>query len=227
MSAANTPTAHALRSSPLRNVLEKAGRQIEVVDGVEISGTGPMPGALADLSTCDRFGLKGRKAADWLADLGIPLPAGPNLLIERNDGLIVARYAESEFVLADFARAVSPAVDRLRQALEEARPNHCFAVPRAESQAAFGLSGNAVLATLSAVCPADLRARAFGPGDVLQTLCAGVSAQLWNLARGDATRVIVLCDASVAHHQWRALHNAIPAADDRVGPQGAWFMRTK
>jgi len=68
-----------------------------------------------------------------------------------------------------------------------------------------------------------LRVQAFGPGDVLQTLCAGISAQLWNLSNDGATRVVLLCDASLARHQWGALQAAVIAAGGQTGAQVAWF----
>ncbi|HSW23316.1 MAG TPA: hypothetical protein VLJ62_11160, partial [Burkholderiaceae bacterium] len=104
--------------------------------------------ALADLSRCDRLGIKGRGAASWLSARRVALPPRPNRLIERDDGLIVARYSESEFAFADFTGATSGPVDELRQALENERPDGCFSVPRADSQAAFGLSGGGVMRAL-------------------------------------------------------------------------------
>jgi sarcosine oxidase subunit gamma len=183
--------------------------------------TQPLP-ALANLSRCDRFGVKGKGAPSWLSSMGVQLPSRPNRLIEGDDGLIVARYGETEFAFANFHRPASRTVDELRQALERGRPEGCYSVPRADSQAAFGVAGEAALRVLAAVCPADLRARAFGPGDVLQTLCAGVSAQLWNLSQDDATRVVVLCDSSVARHQWAALHHAITVAGESAERHRDW-----
>lgn len=162
-----------------------------------------------DLSKFDRLGLKGRGAADWLTGQGIEFPDRPNRLLVRADGTVVARYAEREFVLASFSRNESD-FSGLRRALEAGRPEGCYSVPRADSQAAFGLAGSNAVQVLSALCPADLRPRAFGRGDVLQTLCAGVSTQLWSLPDN---RIVVLCDSSVGHHQRAALQ----AAMDRLG----------
>lgn len=215
----------SVRVSPLRYLLRQAGWRIEVIDGAEVSGVDRGLEALADLSTCDRLGLKGRGVAAWLQARGIELPPKPNRLIERDDGLVVARYGETEFALADFRRAASPLVDGLRRAHEEQRPEASYDVPRAHGQAAFGLCGAPALQALAALCPADLRAQSFRPGDVLQTLCGGVNAQLWNLTRGDAERMVLLCDVSVARHQWAALHEAIVAAGGRAGAQAAWFVR--
>jgi len=225
MKASRQARTDAVRVSPLRSMLRQAGWRIEVVDGAEVSGMDMELEALADLSTCDRFGLKGRGVAAWLQARGIEFPPQPNQLIELDDGLVVARYGETEFVLADFRRAASPLVDGLRSAHDEQRPDTTYDVPRAHGQAAFGLCGAHALQALAALCPADLRARSFVPGDVLQTLCGGVSVQLWNLTRDDAQRLVLLCDVSVARHQWAALHDAIVTAGGRAGSQAAWFAR--
>jgi Ser/Thr protein kinase RdoA (MazF antagonist) len=93
-------------------------------------------------------------------------------------------------VLADFAGPTSATVQGLRAALEGARSEGCYDVPRAESQAVFGLAGPWLTAALAALCPADLRAAAFPPAGVLQTQCAGVGAQLWNLSRTGLDRAV-------------------------------------
>jgi len=164
---------------------------------------------VVELSGYDRLGLKGRGAARWLADRGVEMATQANRVVVQADGLVVARYAENEFAFADFSSTTAGTVETLRRALERERPPGCYSVPRVDSQAAFGLAGDAALHVLSALCPADLRPRAFGPGDVLQTLCAGVSAQLWQLPNEPVLQVIVLCDSSVAHHQRAALRGAI------------------
>ena len=225
MNPSRTAGTDAIRVSPLRSILRQTGTRIEPVDGVEVSGMGVELEALADLSTCDRLGLKGRGVAAWLQAQGIEFPPKANQLIERDDGMVVARYGETEFALADFSRAASPLVNGLRRAYETQRPDATYDVPRAHSQAAFGLCDKPALQALEALCPADLRGQSFARGDVLQTLCSGVSVQLWNLTRTDAQRLVLLCDVSVARHQWAALHDAIVIAGGRAGAQAAWFAR--
>ena len=107
MSSSNESTAGARRVSPLRGVLQAAGWAPGSVDGVELSGGGAGPVGLVDLSTCDRIGVKGRGAVAWLSAAGVGLPSQPNRLLERPDGLTVARLSDSEFVLADFAGSES------------------------------------------------------------------------------------------------------------------------
>ena len=109
--------APAVRVSPLRSLLKREGWQLGTVDGVEVSGTSTTLEALADLSTCDRLGLKGPSAVAFLQACGLALPEQPNRLLAHDDGLIVARYGESEFALADCRGVVSPAIDGLRAAL--------------------------------------------------------------------------------------------------------------
>ena len=223
MSSSIESTASARRVSPLRGVLQAAGWAPGSVAGVELSGGGAGPLGLADLSTCDRIGVKGRGAVAWLGAMGVALPSQPNRLLERPDGLTVARLSDSEFVLADFAGPTSATVQGLRAALEGARPEGCYDVPRAESQAVFGLAGPWLTAALAALCPADLRAAAFPPAGVLQTQCAGVGAQLWNLSRTGLDRAVLSCDASLAAHVWSALLASVVAAGGHTAPQSSWF----
>ena len=223
MSTLSNPMVPAVRRSPLRILLQRDGCHLERIDDVEVSCAGSGPGLLTDLSTCDRIGLKGRGSAAWLQSRGIGLPDRPNRLLECPDGLLVARLAESEFLLADFRGARSIAVEEIREACATERPEGVHDVPRAEGQAAFGLSGDGALSVLAAVCPADLRPCVFDRGDVLQTLCAGVGAQLWNVSCAPLTRVIVLCDASVAEHVWEALIEPVRREGGGVGPQIVWF----
>lgn len=226
MNAASDIPDEAVRVSPLRAVMRRGGMAPERVGTIEVSGTGREPGALADLSTCDRIGFKGRESGGWLASRGLELPDRPNRVVERADGLAIARLADTEFVLADFADPGAPAIAAIRAAHAREPAAGCYDVPRAESQAALGLWGAAACAALAAVCPADLRAAAFTAGDVLQTTCAGVSAQLWNLSRGGTGRCVLLCDASLAQHVWDAVHAAVLAEGGRTGPQAAWFAPT-
>ncbi len=220
------PTRVAVRRSNLRVVALEAGLELDVVDGVELARGAPAAAAgatIADLSTCDRLGMKGRGSAAWLASQGVPLPERPNRLVVRDDGLLVARYAENEFVLATFGALRSAAIDAIREALRPGRPAGCYPVPRADSQAAFGLCGDGTLEALASLCAADLRPAAFGPGDVLQTMCAGIGAQLLNRSTAGATRVVVLCDASFARHAWDALLDASAAEGGRIASQADWF----
>jgi sarcosine oxidase subunit gamma len=213
----------ALRVSPLRAELQAAGWVLRNQGGVEVWDDGSGREGLTDLSTCDRIGLKGRGAAAWLAEAGVDLPTQPNRLLERADGVIVARLSDTEFVLADFTDPTAAGFQALRAALEAGRPDGCYEVPRAESQAVFGLVGDWVHTALSAVCPADLRPTAFPPGGVLQSQCAGVGAQLWNLSKTGLDRVVLSCDASLAVHVWNALRTCVAAAGGTTGSQATWF----
>lgn len=214
----------AVRVSPVRSLLKAAGCRVVDLEGVQVSGDGPGRRGLADLSTCDRMGLKGRAAPAWLASAGVAMPPQPNRLVEGGDGLVVARLSDTEFALADFRDATSPRLQALRAELEATRPDGCYGVPRAESQAAFGLEGDWIPAALSALCPADLRVTAFPPGSVLQTLCAGVGAQVWNLSSQGLERAVLTCDASLAAHVWCALHHAVTMAGGSIGSQAGWFV---
>jgi sarcosine oxidase subunit gamma len=225
-----TPPMAAVRRSGVRRHLLEAGLALRVEGSVELSAGGRRAPTvtLVDLSTCDRIGLKGRGSAHWLASRGLALPPRPNRLATCDDGLTVARYGEGEFLVADFRAATSAGVAGLRAEVAAARPAGCYAVPRSDGQAAFGLDGPRCIEALAGLCPADLRARAFGPEAVLQTFCAGVGAQVLNLSGDASTRIAVLCDASYAGHMWAALADAVGALDGALAGQAEWFdMQTE
>jgi sarcosine oxidase, subunit gamma len=218
--------AIAVRRSALRQTLLQAGFQIECVGDVEIvRGGPPVAGGptVADLSSCDRWGLKGPNSAQWLAAQGVPLPDRPNRLLCREDGLIIGRYGINEFMLATVVHTSCNAIDALRQTLTHARPAGCYPVPRVDGQAALGLQGEGWIDLLAGLCAADLRPRAFGPGDVLQTRCAGVGVQLLHLPSADVPRGLVLLDASYATHLWSELLGAARHAGGGCAPQSAWL----
>ena len=74
---------------------------------------------------CERFGLKGPRAAEWLEARRIALPAAPNQWVSgadtgTSDALLVARLGSSEFFLEDGSGG-----DRVRDlelALESGQP---------------------------------------------------------------------------------------------------------
>ncbi len=220
----------AVRRSNLRRLLQDKGLRIVAVDSVEVSERGPSDGVaregaptLADLSTCDRIGLKGRESTRWLEAHGIALPERPNRLRLRDGGVVVARYGDAEYLLATFRSTKSDVIGEVRTELESTRPAGCHAVPRVDGQAVFGLAGVGCVESLSGLCPADLRPAQFGPQDILQTLCAGVSAQVLNLSADGARRIVVLCDASYAYHLFAALSDAVSSAGGAITAQSAWF----
>lgn len=169
---------------------------------------------LADLSGCRRLGVKGRGVIAWLESLGLRQLPLPNRLHRDEQGLLIARHAEFEFLFLAPGPAAEPALQRLRDDLEQTRPEGCYSVPVEDSLAVFGLPAAAAQDALSTLCAVDLRLPAFPVGTIVQTLSAGAAVRLWHVPGGAASEVLVLCDASLAHHHRAALHRGIRGLDE-------------
>jgi sarcosine oxidase subunit gamma len=123
----------------------------------------------------DRLGLKGPRAAEWLAAQGIDLPATPNTWTHSDaaiaaDALLVARLGTAEFFLEDGAagttlKRMSPALDR--------NPPGVYPVLREDWT--FHLRGERVHDALAQVCNVNFAALSLDSRPLIMTLMIGVA----------------------------------------------------
>jgi sarcosine oxidase subunit gamma len=124
---------------------------------------------------CHRVGLKGPRAADWLATQGIDVPATPNTWTHSEDGiaadaLLVARLGAAEFFLEDGAAGTR--LERILPALHE-NPTGVYPVLREDL--AFGLGGERVHDVLAQVCNVNFAALPLDSRPLIMTLMIGVA----------------------------------------------------
>ena len=123
----------------------------------------------------DRVGLKGPRAAEWLAANGIPLPAAPNTWAQSEesqsaDPLLVARLGTSEFFLED--GAAGTALKRISRSLDAPTPG---VYPVIREDWAFLLGGEGVHEVLAQVCNVNFAALPLDSHPVIMTLMIGVA----------------------------------------------------
>jgi sarcosine oxidase, subunit gamma len=122
----------------------------------------------------DRVGLKGPKAAEWLAANGVPLPAAPNTWAHSepslSDPLLVARLGASEFFLEDGAGGT--ALERISRSLDRPQPG---VYPVIREDWAFVLGGEGVHEALVQVCNVNFVALPLYSHPVIMTLMIGVA----------------------------------------------------
>jgi sarcosine oxidase subunit gamma len=145
-----------------------------------------------------RFGLKGPRAAEWLAGHGIGVPAAPNTWSESaaeppEAALFVARLGAAEFFLEDAAGAerlcaIAP--------VAEAHPPGVYPVLRQD--AAFSLSGGAVHDVLAQVCNIDFKDLDLAPRPIVMTSMIGVSVLVQPREVAGARRYRIWCDPTFA-----------------------------
>jgi len=123
----------------------------------------------------ERLGLKGPRAAQWLAAQGILLPMAPNSWTHSEPSiaagaLLVARLGSSEFFLEEgmagaTLRRISPSLDE--------HPPGVYPVPREDW--AFDLGGEGVHDVLAQVCNVNFAALALDSNPLIMTLMIGVA----------------------------------------------------
>jgi sarcosine oxidase, subunit gamma len=123
----------------------------------------------------DRLGLKGPRAAEWLAAHGIVLPMTPNTWIHSeeagvSDGLLVARLGTAEFFLEDGTAGTT--LERMSPALDE-HPTGVYPVLREDW--AFHLAGERVHEVLAQVCNVNFAALSLNSNPLIMTLMIGVA----------------------------------------------------
>lgn len=147
----------------------------------------------------DRFGLKGPRAAQWLAEHGLGAPTAPNTWVEvaapgePDAALLVARLGAAEFFLEDRAagtllRSIEPAA--------EAHPAGVY--PLLRQDAAFTLSGAAVHEVLAQVCNVNFADLSVDSRPIVMTLMIGVSVLVMPRIVGGARRYRIWCDPTYA-----------------------------
>ena len=122
-----------------------------------------------------RLGLKGPRAAQWLAANGIDLPLAPNTWMEAPaasaaQALLVARLGNSEFFLEDAPSGTT--LERIAPSLQE----HAAGVyPVLREDWAFVLCGAGVHEVLAQVCNVNFAALKLATRPLIMTLMIGVA----------------------------------------------------
>jgi sarcosine oxidase, subunit gamma len=124
---------------------------------------------------CDRLGLKGPRAGEWLAAHGIVLPAAPNTWTHSPetlaaDALLVGRLGTGEFFLEDGTAGTS--LKRISDSLQ-GRPAGVYPVLREDW--AFHLGGEGVHDVLAQVCNVNFAALMLDSNPLIMTLMIGVA----------------------------------------------------
>jgi sarcosine oxidase subunit gamma len=140
-----------------------------------------------------RLGLKGPRAAEWLASQGAAVPAGPNCWQRVSYGaarhLLVARLGHTEFFLEDGEGGAALAT--LETALA-GEPGGVYPVLREDF--AFQMSGAGVDEALAQVCNVNFAGLDLASRPLIMTLMIGVAVLAVPEGEGDARQYRFWCD---------------------------------
>lgn len=170
------------------------------VNGTRLPGSFAREGdireiAIADLSCFTKIGLKGPRAAGWLADSGLMVPSRPNSWAPLPTGGLIARLAESEFFIED------DSADHIAPLLENA-PQQVYAVPRHDT--AISLAGKRVNDVLLQTCSVDF-ASITAQGVLLITSMIGVPVLVVPQNRNRLPLVRIWVDPTFGPYLWHSL----------------------
>ena len=164
-----------------------------------------------------RFGVKGPRAAELLAQLGVNVPSRPNTWAplraqDREDSRnIIARLGNTEFFIEE--QGESPVI----MALEAALPAP-GAYPALREDAAFLLGGARATEVLAEVCNVPFAALTLTQRPVIMTLMTGVAVLVLLQPDTDSGGVVfrIWCDPSFGSYLWETLAEVIRTTSGRA-----------
>lgn len=151
---------------------------------------------LSDLSHQRRAGAKGKGAAQWLSDLGLPIPPEPNRWSSLPQGGMIARLGETEYLI----EGETTLIDRIIQAN---RVDRVYPVLRQD--AAFALCGSKVNELFLQTCNVDFRTLDANPTQVILTSMAGVSVTVISAKLSSTPSYRIWCDGTYGIYLWETL----------------------
>lgn len=205
--------AHALRKpvsgevNGMETALSFAAADVEATRSQTLS--------ICDVSNLNRFGVKGPHAANWLTAAGITLPDGTNSWTPQDNGSLVMRLGNSEFLLED-----RPEND-LAQTLNDTAADMDGVHKVLRNDAAFIVSGELTPALFSEVCAIDLEGDTLENNRLVMTVIAGVSATLLKQELDGQSVYRIWCDGTFGPYLWKTLLTIIE--EQGGGPIGFNF----
>ena len=153
---------------------------------------------IMNVSTLQRYGVKGPQASQWLANHGISIPAEANTWI-LSDHVIVMRLGASEFLIED--QIDGKTCSKLEADVD--RVSGVYKVPRAD--ASYLLAGSQVLNLLSELCTLDLRETALAENEVIMTQVAGITVIVLRQSIKNETVYRLWCDGTYGMYMFHTL----------------------
>lgn len=164
--------------------------------------------ALVDLTNLARVGFRGTDSAEFLLSKGYHLPETPNHATLQDDGSMVARLSQTEYLLLGSLRDAGTRVSDLEahwQLSEQAN----YLLPRQDSHAWLLLTGEHCAAVMAKLCGVDLRDGNFTQGAVAQTSAARINVIVINSHTTALPSFHILCDRASVSYFWDAVLDAM------------------
>jgi sarcosine oxidase subunit gamma len=205
--------AHALRK-PVNGEVNGMETALSF-DAADVEAKRSQTLSICDVSNLNRFGVKGPQAAHWLQAAGIKLPGTTNSWTPQDNGSLVMRLGNTEFLLED-----QPEND-LTGMLNDTAVNEGGVHKVLRNDAAFIVSGELTPALFSEVCAIDLEGATLEENRLVMTVIAGVSATLLKQTLNGQSVYRIWCDGTFGPYLWKTLLGIIE--EQGGGPVGFNF----
>jgi sarcosine oxidase, subunit gamma len=152
-------------------------------------------------------GVKGPRAAEWLAAQGLTVPAAPNTYsaaVDMADEPVVARLGSSEFFLEQ--GQPGDVVRRVTAATVGGLPG---VYPILREDCAWSLQGAGAEEMLAEVCNINFAALDVAARPVIMTLMIGVAVLVLPLGSAELRRYRIWCDPTYGHSLGEALEGVV------------------
>jgi sarcosine oxidase subunit gamma len=155
---------------------------------------------IVDVSCHTRFGVKGAKAAQWLAQQGLAIPDRPNSWMPLRAGGLIARLGLTEFLVEDSIHsAIAPQLTHLCQS----PPAQVYPVLRQDL--ALVLVGDLVPELLRQTCSINFQALPLTDRPVILTSMIGVAVTIIPDKYQDNRCYRIWCDGTFGIYFWETL----------------------
>ncbi len=205
--------AHALKK-PVSGDVNGMQTALSFADA-DVEATRSKTLSICDVSNLNRFGVKGPQAADWLKAAGIKLPETTNSWTSQENGSLVMRLGNTEFLLEDKPE------NQLAKTLSDTAVEQSGVHKVLRNDAAFIVSGELTPALFSEVCAIDLDNGSLEDNRLVMTVIAGVSATLLKQTLNGQSVYRIWCDGTFGPYLWKALLGIIE--EQGGGPVGFNF----
>lgn len=195
-----------LRLSPIYEALQSCGGTWRTVLGMPSLVALPTDQTyaerigIADLSALTRFGVKGAKAGEWLAQQGMPIPDRPNSWHPLPEGGMIARLGLTEFLIED---SVNSAIAPQLATVCQSPPAKVYPVLRQDL--VLGLVGARLHDLLRQTCSFNFQALALDGRPVVLTAMIGVAVTVLPRERNGQPCYRIGCDGTFGNYFWQTL----------------------
>jgi len=177
--------------------------------------------AIADCSDSLKAGLKGPRAAAWLGECGISVPAGANTWLPLPGGGLVARLGESEFLLDG-----APSSDVISKVLGLLGNPPARVYPVLRQDMVIALIGPRINEVLLQTCSIDFTSLDNRTQLVLTSM-VGVSIVAIPLQDDRTPTVKIWADPTFGPYLWRTLLGIVRELDGELAVRPAYLTTTE